>query len=183
MRIPKRGLVPAVVVVVLCAAVAMDLVSAPLVGAGPETLGLVAGQKSLTPPTLQPINAPVATVNAYTYVDGATDVLTKPVTNGGTVPITITRVESPPAGWLGLITIQSRLAGPVTLMPGQTANLPIAIFMSNCEDNGPGGYVAMDDITVDYTEVGLPHAQTLAIGPYWFESPATCPRHGPARPA
>lgn len=183
MPIAKHGLVPAALVVALSAAAAVDLASAPLVGAEPETFGLAAGQKTLTPATLQPPDTTVPTVNAYTYVDGATDVLIKPVSNAGAAPITITRIESSPDGWLGLVTIRSRLESSITLMPGQTADLAIAMVMSNCEDSGPGGYLGMDNITVDYTELGLPHTQKLAIGPYWFESPETCPRNGPARPA
>jgi hypothetical protein len=116
-------------------------------------------------------------VLAYSYVDRATDTLDKPLTNGGFVPLTITGIQplgGPP--WLGLISLRSELHGDVTLGPGQSLNIPIDIYMSNCEFNGPGGWVGLDDVTVDYTIVGVPHSQNVAVGPYWFDSPQSCPR-------
>jgi len=59
----------------------------------------------------------------------------------------------------------------------------VQLLMSHCEDNGPGGvYEVIDSIQVHYSVLGFPRVQAVDVGPYWFQSPDTCPRSGPARP-
>jgi hypothetical protein len=59
----------------------------------------------------------------------------------------------------------------------------VQLLMSHCEDNRPGGaYQIIDSIQVHYNVLGFPRVQAVDVGPYWFQSPDTCSRTGPARP-
>jgi hypothetical protein len=71
---------------------------------------------------------------------------------------------------------------PIQVNPGKVGVVAVHLLTSHCEDNGPGGYEIIDSIVVDYSLLGLPHHQAVDVGPYWFQSPDTCPRSGPARP-
>jgi hypothetical protein len=71
---------------------------------------------------------------------------------------------------------------PIEVSPGKEGVVALRMLMSNCEDTGPGGYLIIDSIQVHYSVLGFPHIQAVDVGPYWFQSPATCPRSGAARP-
>ena len=72
---------------------------------------------------------------------------------------------------------------PIQVSPGKQALVAVHLWMSHCEDNGPdGAFEVIDSIQVHYNMLGLPHTQAVDVGPYWFQSPKTCPRSGPARP-
>ena len=72
---------------------------------------------------------------------------------------------------------------PIQVNPGKQGVVAVHLFMSHCEDNGPGGgYAVIDSIVVQYTVLGLPREEAVDVGPYYFQSPDTCPRSGPARP-
>jgi hypothetical protein len=71
---------------------------------------------------------------------------------------------------------------PIQVSPGKQGLVAVHLWMSHCEDNGPGGAEIIDSIQVHYNVLGLPHMQAVDVGPYWFQSPDACPRSGPARP-
>ena len=140
------------------------------------------------------------------YVDGATDTLVKTIVNRGTVAVTVTGVEDSRPDWAGLVSIRGASASPIsgpdgcctsdeiaaasasefhplTLAPAQYGAIFVHIKMANCEYNSAGQYVVIDSIPVQYTVLGFQHVQEIGVGPYWYKSPDTCPRSGPARPA
>lgn len=71
---------------------------------------------------------------------------------------------------------------PIDVSPHQVGVVAVHLLMSHCEDNGKGGYAFVDSIVVHYTLLGLPRDQAVDVGPYYFQSPDTCPRSGTARP-
>jgi hypothetical protein len=71
---------------------------------------------------------------------------------------------------------------PIQVSPRQQGLVAIHLLIGNCENNGSGGYEIIDSVQVHYNELGFPHVQAVDVGPYWFQSPDTCPRTGPARP-
>ena len=72
---------------------------------------------------------------------------------------------------------------PIQVNPGKEGVVAVHLLMSHCENNGPGGgYAVIDSIVVQYTVLGLPREEAVEVGPYYFQSPDTCPRSGPARP-
>jgi hypothetical protein len=67
--------------------------------------------------------------------------------------------------------------------PSKEGVVAIHLLMSHCENNGPGGgYAVIDSIVIQYSVLGFPREQAVEVGPYYFRSPDTCPRSGPARP-
>ena len=72
---------------------------------------------------------------------------------------------------------------PIDVSPHQVGVVAVHILMSHCEDNSPGdAYASIDSIVVHYTLLGVPRDQAVDVGPYYFRSPDTCPRSGPATP-
>jgi hypothetical protein len=65
---------------------------------------------------------------------------------------------------------------PIEVSPRKVGVIAVHLLMSHCEDNGPGGYEVIDSIQVHYIVLGFPHDQSIDVGPYWFQSPDTCPR-------
>jgi len=142
---------------------------------------------------------------ALTYVDGANATLIEDLYNDGPIAFTVTGVETSPDYWAGLVSVKdpraALMAGPwpcceindaatfsapsfrpFQLSPGHLGAIAVHLFMSHCEDNGPGGYEIFDHITVFYSVLGFPHSEDVPVGPYWFQSPDSCPRSGTARP-
>ncbi len=71
---------------------------------------------------------------------------------------------------------------PIQVSSHTVGVIAVHLLMSHCEDNGPGGYEVIDSINVQYSVLGLPRVESVEVGPYWFQSPDTCPRSGAARP-
>jgi hypothetical protein len=72
---------------------------------------------------------------------------------------------------------------PIQVNPSKEGVVAIHLLMSHCENNGPGGgYAVIDSIVIQYSVLGFPREQAVDVGPYYFQSPDTCPRSGPARP-
>jgi hypothetical protein len=124
------------------------------------------------------------------YLTGALVTLkeAQPAAIGGQPPCSLLAVEQ---GAAVLNTCQLNEAAtwigggfrPIQVNPGKEGVVAVHLLMSDCEDNGPGGaYQIIDSIQVHYEVLGFPHVQAVDVGPYWFQSPDTCPRSGPARP-
>jgi hypothetical protein len=190
----------------------LAIFSQPLGGGGREGFTRAAGQTLVADPGLNlgPILDGPAPI-FVSYVDGGLATLVKSVSNDGPVALTITGVETSgpdKAGGLALVTVKEAQAGmavdpgscceindpatwaasshdfrPIHVDPGRQGVIAVHLLMSNCEDTGAGGFLIFDSIKVDYTVLGFPHVQAIGVGPYWFQSPDTCPRSGPARPA
>lgn len=150
-------------------------------------------------------NGPDVPIHLLSYVDGGVDTLVKSLFNRGLTPITITGVETSPPDWLGLVTLKEPRAAvidgaapccqlnaaatwsaqdfrSIQVNPGEERVVALHLLMSNCEDSGSGIYTIIDSIKVHYNVLGFPHVKDVAVGPYWFQSPDTCQRTGPARP-
>jgi hypothetical protein len=179
----------------------------PVAAGSDATLIGLPGQDTLFLPPTQPALNEHPPALVLGYVDYGVDTLVQSLANTGPIPIRITGVETDHLpGWAGLVTIQgarpavnfgqppccqldqaatwsARRFLPITVNPGQQGAIAVRLLLSHCEDNGPGMYAIIDSIKVDYTILGFPHVARVAVGPYWFASPATCPRSGPARPA
>jgi hypothetical protein len=174
---------------------------------GYEMLETAPGQTTLHPFAASGsdsfIAAGAAPILVVDYVDGAASTLVKTLSNSGPLPVTITGVETGRTDWRGLVTIKEArsavVVGPapccelnqtatwsapdfhwIQLAPYGQGVVAVHLLMSNCENGGAGGYWIVDHIKVDYIVLGFPHAQDVAVGPYWFRSPDTCPRAGPA---
>lgn len=144
----------------------------------------------------------------WPYVDGGVTTLVTSLANNGLVGLTITDVETNGGrpSWGGLYAVKEARAAvlvspgqccqldesatwsahgfrPMYIDPGRQGVVALHILISNCEFNSPGQYVGLASITVDYTVLGFQHSQKVGVGPYWFKSPDTCPRSGPARAA
>jgi hypothetical protein len=143
----------------------------------------------------------------YSYVDGGTFTVTKWVTNGGLVPLTITGVDVAPDYWVGLIGVKDARRGvptapgkccsidevttwaapgfrPLHLDPGQSGAVSIRYLMSHCEDTSPGGTTSFSVFHLQYNILGIPRDVEIPWSfPVGVTSPHTCPRIGPARPA
>lgn len=112
----------------------------------------------------------------------------QPAAIAGPPPCSLDAVErgSASLGYCQLNEAATWTAGgfrPIDVRPHQVGVVAVHLLMSHCEDNGPGGgYASIDSIVVHYTLLGLPRDQAVDVGPYYFRSPDTCPRSGPARP-
>jgi hypothetical protein len=180
----------------------------PVAADGAEAFTGVRGQKPFADPQAQSLSLDShgPPVLVWGYVDHGVNTLVKSVVNTGPIPLTITGVENNDLpGWAALITIKDDRAAvtvgrfpcceidpaatwsahdfrPISVAPGHHAVVAVHMVMGNCEYNN-GGFEIIDSIKVHYTVLGFPHVQAVGVGPYWFRTPDTCPRTGPARPA
>lgn len=69
---------------------------------------------------------------------------------------------------------------PIEVGPHKVGVVAVHLLMSHCEHGSGDGYATIDSIQVHYSVFGLPHDQSVDVGPYWFRSPDTCPRPRPA---
>jgi hypothetical protein len=201
-----RWVAGALAIALIAVYVVLAVFSQPL-SSDAEQLNRAPGQTTLVEdPIMAETNPPDALPPVLlSYVDGGESTLVKAIYNDGQTPFTITGVETSPSYWLGLVTLKDPRAA-VMVGPGPCCELNDAatwsapdfrsiqvnpkgwgvialhLLMSNCEDNGPGGYEIIDTIKVDYSVLGFPRTEDVSVGPYWFQSPDTCPRSGPARP-
>jgi hypothetical protein len=111
----------------------------------------------------------------------------QPAAIGGPPPCSLDAVELGAAtlGYCQLNEAATWTGGnfrPIEVSSHKVGIVAIHLMMSHCEDNGPGGYAVIDSIQVHFSVLGLPHDQTVDVGPYFFQSPSSCPRSGPARP-
>ncbi len=206
-RRPWQPAAAAILAVLLAAYAFIAILDQPLAAGNDAVfIGLPNQSTSYQPPT-QPALDQRPPILVLGYVDRGVDTLVQSLANTGSTALTITGVETNRRpGWAGLVTIEDARAavvlGPqpcchvdeaatwsapsfraITVGAGQQGVIAVHFLLSNCEDNGPGVYVIIDSIKIDYAVLGFPHAADVAIGPYWFASPDTCPRAGPARPA
>ncbi|MFI5282594.1 MAG: hypothetical protein ACHQ0J_05630 [Candidatus Dormibacterales bacterium] len=170
-----------------------------------EQLNPAAGEARIASSTIDFGPLVYTPLAALTYVDGANATLVKDLYNNGPFALTVTGVETSPEYWVGLVSVADPRAAvmagpwpcceineaatfsaqsfhPFQLSPGRLGAVAVHLFMSHCEDSGPGGYLGIDRITVLYSVLGFPHSQDVPVGPYWFQSPNSCPRTGSARP-
>lgn len=199
----------AAVVALLAAYGLLAIYPQPVASDGAEAFTGVPGQAPFADPEAQSLTTPNygAPQFVWRYVDHGVNTLVKSVVNSGPIPLTITGVQNDDLpGWAALITIKDDRAAvpagrapcceidaaatwsarefhPILLAPGHHAMVAVHLVMSNCESNGGGGYEIIDAIKIRYSVLGFPHVQSVGVGPYWFRSPDTCPRTGPARPA
>jgi hypothetical protein len=197
------ALAVAIGVAVVCAYLA--IFSQPLDAGSDEALNVASGQDRLTDAFPSEGKGPDgrAPLLVLDYIDGGQATLVKELHNSGPIPLTITGVETSPAQWLGLVTLKDPRSAVVVgrccqldeaatwsardfrsiqVNPNEEGIIALHLLMSNCEDNGPGAYMIIDSIKVQYSVLGVPHDQAVEVGPYWFQSPNSCPRKGPARP-
>jgi hypothetical protein len=154
-----------------------------------------------------PANYDTGLFHLNAYVDGGTFTVTKWVTNGGFVPLTITGVDPAPDYWVGLLGVKDARQGvplipgkccaideaatwsapsfrPLQLDPGQSGAVSIRYLMSHCEDNSAGGTMSFPVFRLQYNVLGFPRDVEIPWSfPVGVTSPDTCPRIGPARSA
>jgi hypothetical protein len=200
-------LLAVVVAVALVAAyVFLAVFQQPLI-ADDEGLNRAPGQATVNDPAM---SAEIGTTDGrapvlLTYVDGGEATLVKALYNEGPTPLTVTGVDTSPSLWVGLVTLKDPRAavivGPAPccqlneaatwsaqdfrsfqINPGERGVIAMHLLTGNCEDSSSGLYVTINLITVHYSVLGFPRAQEVSVGPYSFQSPATCPRGGPRRP-
>jgi hypothetical protein len=206
-RRPAQLAVVAALVILVAVYAFLAIFMQPLAEGTDASLVGLSGQDTIFLPPNQLALGQHPPAVVMSYVDHGVDTLVQSVANTGSIPITITGVETDHLpGFAGLVTIQDARPAvtigpqpccelndaatwsahnfrPINVNPGRQAVIALQLLMSHCEDNGPGLYEIIDSIRVDYTVLGFRHTAGVAVGPYWFASPATCPRSGPARSA
>jgi len=202
----RNRLVALAVVAALVAVYAFVAVFREPLIADDEALNRAPGQTTVNDPSMaETIGTDGRDPLLLSYVDGGEATLVKALYNEGPTPITVTGVSTSPSDWFGILTLKdaraAAIVGPAPccqlneaatwsardfrsfqIDPGQRGVVAMHLLMSNCENNSPGMYMTINWITVHYSVLGFPHAEDVVVGPYSFQSPATCPRSGPSRP-
>src|ERR1700687_25850 len=174
------------------------VLSHPLVSGNAEGAGGGVLQQA---PTWTPANG--NQIRVFDYVDGKTVTMFKWLSNSGTVPLTVTGVDTAPSYWRGLLGIQDARAvpvvesrgccryddpspwaassfQPVVVQPGKQAAVILHVLFSNCEYSSGGALVGLSTIRVHYSVLGMPHSDEIPfVNGIFVKAPESCPRSAP----
>lgn len=135
------------------------------------------------------------------YVDGETVTVEASVRNQGRFAVTVNDVQRDPPYWAGLATLTAARAAvmhgpapccdidlgatwaapafrPMHLDPGQEGIIVLHLRVGHCHHNSPGGSADIEDVTVDYDELGyhgtmrVPLAAPVVVR---YDSTDVCP--------
>jgi len=135
-----------------------------------------------------PEHGPLSDSDAYVadYIDGGTITVVTTLTNLGRFPVMVTGVHTDPVWWVGLARLAAARPAamhtppsccdiddkatwaatgfhPMHLGPTDEGVLELHMFMSHCEIADVGTTAELDDLTVDYDEMGWHHTSEVRL--------------------